>query len=350
MLATGLSFGAPAAMTNPVLVEVTRGPQVESLHRGSLVVTGVTGNPILALGACARPVFPRSAIKLIQALPLIESGAAERFGFGDQEIALACGSHVGAERHVAVARGMMEKLDLPATCLVCGAAEPQGAKARQMLAAHGGHPSVFHHNCSGKHAGMLAASRALSAPVVGYADHQHPVQRHIHDALASLTGLPLDAAVRGVDGCCVPTWAIPLDILARVFAKLATGAGLAPDRKTAVARILKACWHEPELVSGLGRADTVVMSALAGRIYMKPGAEGVYCGAFPELGLGFALKIDDGAGRASAAAVMPLIERLIPEARGLVKRSVLKTAAGQEAGSIRTSEAYERALAAMPVP
>ena len=332
---------------NPTLVEVTRGPLVESTHTGSLVVAAISGPPQLALGDTTRPVFPRSAIKLIQALPLIETGAADRFGFGDAEIALACGSHAGAERHVRVARGMLDKLGLPATCLVCGAAEPQGAKARQVLAASGGGPTVFHHNCSGKHAGMLAAALTLGATAGGYADHQHAVQRHIHRALSELTGLALTSDVRGVDGCCVPTWAVPLDTLARVFAKLATGAGLSPHRQSAVTRILNACWAQPELVSGLGRADTVVMSELPGKIYMKPGAEGVYCGAFPELGLGFALKMDDGASRASAAAVMPLIERLLPEAKGLVKRSVLRTPAGLEVGTIRTSAAYEQALAAM---
>ena len=334
---------------NPTLVEVTRGPLVESTHTGSIAVAAVSGPPLLTLGDTTGCVFPRSAIKLIQALPLVETGAAEKFGFGDAEIALACGSHVGGERHVAVARAMLDKLGLPASCLVCGPAEPQGAKARQGLAARGGVPTVFHHNCSGKHAGMLAATLALGAPPDGYADYQHPVQRHVHGALSDLTGLPLGLDVRGVDGCCVPTWAISLDRLARMFAKLSTGTGMAPDRKAAVARILKACWAEPELVSGLGRADTVVMSALPGSIYMKPGAEGVYCGVLPGLGLGFALKMDDGASRASAAAVMPLIERLLPEARGLVKRSVLRTPAGLEVGTIRTSATYERALAGMPL-
>ena len=288
-------------------------------------------------------------IRFSKALPFIETGAADKFGFGDAQIALACGSHAGAERHVAVARNMLDTLGLPATCLVCGVAEPQGAKARQALAATGGVPTVFHHNCSGKHAGMLAAAIALGEPTIGYADYEHAVQRHVHGALSELTGLALGPEVRGVDGCCVPTWAIPLDSLARMFAKLSTGVGMAPDRKAAIQRILKACWAEPELVSGLGRADTVVMAALPGKVYLKPGAEGVYCGAVPGLGLGFALKMDDGASRASASAVMPLIERLLSEARGLVKRSVLRTPAGLEVGTIRTSAAYERALAGMPI-
>ncbi len=336
-------------MTNPILVEVTRGPLVESFHRGSVVVAGVSGSTLLSIGDIARPVFPRSAIKLIQALPLIETGAADRFGFGDEEIALACGSHAGGERHVAIARAMMAALDLDEHCLACGPAEPQGYKARQELALKGGRPTAFHHNCSGKHAGMLAASLATNTPTATYTDARHPVQQHIHAALAELTGTPFQADICGIDGCCVPAWAMPLETIARLFAKIVTGESIPADRRAAFARILSAGWNEPELIAGPGRADTVVMAALPRRIYMKTGAEGVYCGALPELGLGFALKMDDGATRASAAAVMPLIERLIPAARGLVKRSILKTPLGQEAGTIRTSYDYERALKGLKI-
>ena len=331
-------------MTNPILVEVTRGPLVESFHRGAAVVAGVSGSTLLSLGDITRPVFPRSAIKPIQSLPLIETGAAEHFGFGDEEIALACGSHTGGERHIAIARRMMAALNLDEHCLACGPAEPQGYKARQELAAKGGRPTAFHHNCSGKHAGMLAATLATHTRIGTYTAPDHPVQQHIRAALAELTGTPLQADVCGIDGCCVPTWAMPLETLARLFAKIGTGEGMSPQRHAAFARILTAGWNQPDLIAGPGRADTVVMAALPRRIFMKTGAEGVYCGALPQLGLGFALKVDDGATRASAAAVMPLIERLIPEARGLVKRSILKTPLGQEAGAIRTSSDYERAL------
>lgn len=331
-------------MANPILVEVTRGPLVESFHRGSIVVTGVSGRPLLAVGDTARPVYPRSAIKIVQSVPLIESGAADAYGFGEEGIALACGSHAGGERHVAVARRLLASLKLSESALACGPAEPQGYKGRQELAAAGGRPTSFHHNCSGKHAGMLAAALALHAPTGSYTDAGHPVQVAVHDALAELTGERLAADVCGVDGCCVPTWAVPLETLARAFARIATGEGLPPARRATYARILAACWKEPELVAGPGRADTVVMTALPGRIFMKTGAEGVYCGALPGLGLGFALKIDDGATRASAATVMPLIERLIPAARGLVKRSVLKAPNGVEAGTIRISRDYERLL------
>jgi L-asparaginase II len=338
-----------ATLPNPVLVEVTRGPLVESVHRGALVVVGVTGPALLSLGDTQSAVYPRSAIKLFQALPLIETGAADAYRFGAAEIALACGSHVGLPRHVAIAQGMLDAIGRRVEDLACGAAVPLGARAAEILAASGGKPTPLHHNCSGKHAGMLAVAGVTGAPIDGYFEPRHPVQMRVHETLSELTGQALQADVCGVDGCSVPTWAMTLEHMARLFARLASGEGLTPARRTAVQRLLDACWREPELVSGPGRADSVVMAALPGRIYMKTGAEGVYCGAVPELGVGFALKIDDGAQRASAATVMPLIERMLPQACGLVRRSFLKSSRGNEIGTIRSSAAYERALAGFRV-
>ena len=331
-------------MPNPVLVEVMRGGLVESIHRGAIVVTGVDGTPLLSVGDTARPVFARSAIKLLQAIPLITTGAADRYDLGDEAIALACGSHVGGDRHVGVARTTLAKLELGELCLACGPAEPQGVKARVELGVRGQRPTAFHHTCSGKHAGMLAATLAMDAPVETYTQVDHPVQKEVHAALAALTGLQLAPSACGTDGCGVPTWAMPLETLARLFAKIATGTGTAPTMTSAMKRIVRACWKHPELVAGPGRADTIVMAAFPERVYLKTGAEGIYCGALTKAGLGFALKMDDGATRASAAAVMPLLERLVPQARGLVKRSVLKAPDGRQAGTIRTSAEYERTL------
>jgi L-asparaginase II len=334
-------------MSNPVLIEVTRGPLVESFHRGAVSIARSDGRQLLALGDVDRPIYPRSAIKLIQTLAFVETGAADAFKLGDAEIALACGSHVGSDRHVAVARNMLARLGLDEVCLACGAAMPLATKAAYALVARGEAPTPFHHNCSGKHLGMLAATLTLEAPTTGYTEAGHPVQRLIHAALEDLSQASLAADVCGIDGCCVPTWAIPLKNLATMFARIATGDAMTPARHAAFKRILAACWAQPDLVSGPGRTDTVVMAALPGVIYLKNGSEGVYCGALPELGLGFALKIDDGAQRACAGAVMPLIERLIPQARGLVKRSVLKNAKGLEVGMIQTSPGYQRALDAL---
>jgi L-asparaginase II len=340
-------------MSNPVLVEVTRGALVESVHRGALSVVAADGRAVLAAGDVGRPVFARSAIKLVQALPLIESGAADRFGFGAAEIALACGSHVGAARHVGVARGMLARLGLAESCLVCGSATPAGARAARDLAASGAPPTPMHHMCSGKHLGFAAAALAAGLPAAGYAEPGHPVQIAVAEALEALAGRALPAEVRGTDGCAVPTYALPLDALARLFARVAAGDVGSATRAAALDRILAACWTEPDLVAGPGRADTAVMTALPGRIYLKTGAEGVYCGALPAAAgrpaLGFARKVDDGAGRASAAAVMPLVERLLPAARGVVARGVLRAGDGREVGVIRTSAAYRAMLADLDV-
>ena len=331
-------------MGNPVLIEVTRGPLVESFHTGALAIAGTSGPPLVSLGDVRRPVFPRSAVKAVQCLPLIETGAADAFSYGDAEIALACASHSGTPRHTEVARTMLERVGLGEEALGCGVHAPQSAAAANALLLEGHRPSQLHNNCSGKHAGMIATARHLGESVEGYWTVSHPVQKRICSALAELAGVELGADVRAIDGCAVPTWAVSLEGLARVFARLVSGEGLSPERRAAADRILRACWAEPELVAGEGRADTVVMRKLPGEVFMKTGAEGVYCGGFPRLGLGFALKIDDGAKRAAAGATISLIERVVPAARGLVDKRVMRNWRGMEVGEIRSSAALERAL------
>jgi L-asparaginase II len=192
---------------------------------------------------------------------------------------------------------------------------------------------------------MIATAIHLGEPPAGYWEPDHPVQRRIHAVLCELTGLPLGPDVRGVDGCSVPNWAMPLSAMAGAFARFVTGEGLDASRRRAIERILAACWSNPELVAGKGRADTVVMRALPGKVFMKTGAEGVYCGAFPEHRLGFAVKIDDGAKRAAAGVAMALVERFYPAARGLMPYGPIKTWRGADAGAIRSSQELEAALA-----
>jgi L-asparaginase II len=334
-------------MINPILIEATRGPLVESWHRGAIAVAAPSGALALQLGDVERPVYPRSAVKALQALPLLESGAADRFGFGTAEIALACGSHAGTETHAGLAAAMLVRAGLGIDDLHCGAHPPLGAAAAAALIAEGCAPTQLHNNCSGKHAGMLATAVHMQEPTAGYWDAGHPVQQRIHLALEEISGVPLGADVQGVDGCTVPNWAMPLSVLARTFARFGTGEGLSAERRQALKRILSACWEHPELVAGRGRADTVVMRALPRQVFMKTGAEGVYCGAFPELGVGFALKIDDGAKRAAAGTAMALVERLYPAARGLMPYGPIKTWWGVEVGAIRSSEILQDALASL---
>jgi L-asparaginase II len=336
-------------MTNPILIEVLRGPLVESWHRGAVAIAAPSGALALKLGDVERPVYPRSAVKALQALPLIESGAADRFGFGPAEIALACGSHAGTERHTHLAAAMLDRAGLDPDDLGCGAHLPLGSSAANALIAAGEKPSQLHNNCSGKHAGMLATAVHLKEPTAGYWEVDHPVQQRIHEALVDVTGLPLGPDVRGIDGCSVPNWAMPLSTMARAFARLVTGEGMSADRRAAVARILDACWEYPDMVAGKSRADTVVMRALPRQVFMKTGAEGVYCGAFPELGLGFALKLEDGAKRAASGAVISLVERLYPAARGLMPVGAIKTWRGLEVGEVRSSPLFEDALAKLKV-
>jgi L-asparaginase II len=336
-------------MANPILIEATRGPLVESWHRGAIAIAAPSGALALQLGDVARAVYPRSAVKALQALPLVETGAADHFGLTPAEIALACGSHAGTEKHAGLAAAMLVRAGLAIDDLHCGAHAPLGASAAAALVAEGCAPTQLHNNCSGKHAGMLATAVHMHEPTAGYWEVGHPVQQRVQAALSEISGVALGPDVQGVDGCSVPNWAMPLSVLARTFARLVTGEGMRPERRQALARILAACWENPELVAGRGRADTVVMRALPRQVFMKTGAEGVYCGGFPELGLGFALKIDDGAKRAAAGTAMALGERFYPAARGLMPYGPIRTWWDVEVGAIRSSQTLQDALAGLKV-
>lgn len=300
-------------MSNPVLVEVTRGALVESRHRGAIAVVDASGHRVVAIGDVEAPVFPRSAVKAIQALPLVESGAAEAYAFGAAELALASASHSGEPRHVQGVTAMLAAAGRSVADLECGVQMPTSSLAERMLLRADHLPSPLHNNCSGKHAGFICTACHLGIDPKGYVHPDHPVQRTVTAALADLTGTGLGEADRGIDGCSIPAYAIPLDRLAHAFARMATGAGLGPARAAAAKRILAACMAEPFMVAGSGRFDADVIPLFSGRLFVKTGAEGVYCGAFPDLGLGVAIKIDDGATRASETAMAAVIaSRLAP--------------------------------------
>jgi L-asparaginase II len=301
---------------NPIVVEVNRGGRVESAHRGAGAVVDADGKVAFAFGDIARPVYPRSAVKAMQALALVESGAADRFGLTAQELALACASHSGEPEHVAGAAAMLAKADLSEAALACGAHWPLGVEAARALARSGREPTPLHNNCSGKHAGFLCLACALGAPTEGYEMPGHPVQREVKAALEDVCGEPLDEARRGLDGCSIPTYAISLRGLAYGFARMATGRGLGPQRAAAARRLFAAISAHPFLVAGSGRFDTRAMTLLAGRAVTKTGAEGVFCAALPELGLGLAIKADDGATRAAEVMIAALISRFIATPEG----------------------------------
>ena len=223
-------------MTDPVLVEVTRGGIAESEHRGAIAVVDSAGKVVLALGDIDRPVFPRSAIKGLQAIPLIESGAADKFGLTDEEIALACASHNGEERHVATALSALRKAGCDVGTLECGAQFPMRAKAGHPLIRAGLPATPLHNNCSGKHAGFICTACATGADPHGYVKPDHPTMRNVTAAVADMTGFALGEATCGTDGCSIPTFAIPLKAMAFAFAKFGSGQGLDPLGQTGLVR------------------------------------------------------------------------------------------------------------------
>ncbi|WP_457324523.1 asparaginase [Roseateles sp. P5_E11] len=341
---------------NPVLIEVLRGSTVESRHAGALAIVDASGAVHTALGDIDRPIFPRSAVKLLQALPLVASGGAEAFSLTDAELALACASHSGEPEHVATAAGVLAKLGLTADALECGTQWPSREPVLRGMAARGEVATPLHNNCSGKHSGFvcvacLMARNAGAEPAEfarGYVAAEHPVMREVSSALSAATGVDVEQAPRGIDGCSIPTFALPLRSLALAFARCGTGQGLSDVNARAARRLRQAAAVAPFMVGGTDRFDTRVMQAFGERVFCKIGAEGVYCAALPELGLGVALKIDDGAARAAEAAFAAVAQGLLKTEDELLRsysHLQLSNWRGIEVGALRPAQALTQALA-----
>jgi L-asparaginase II len=345
---------------NPILVDVLRGGHVESQHCGAVAVLDADGGVLAAIGDIESAAFPRSAIKVLQALPLVASGAADRLHLGDAELALACASHGGEALHAATAAAMLAKTGLDSDCLECGIHWPYNESASRELAARGVQPSALHNNCSGKHSGFLCLACELAGSgvdlrqyVKGYVRPDHPVMREVTAALEATTGASLRDAPRGTDGCSIPTFAIPLRQLALAFARVGSGVGLSAGHASAAKRLRKAVASAPFMVAGSGRMDTRVMERFGERVFMKVGAEGMYCTALPERGLGVAIKIADGNNaRAAEVVVAAVIEACLPLAgddaafmRGF-SDCTLRNWRGIEVGALRASAGLRTALRA----
>ena len=332
-------------MNNPVLVEVTRGSLVESRHRGMVVAVDGDGKVVFAAGEVQAPVFPRSACKAMQALPLVESGAADAYGFGDRELALSAASHSGEDAHAALAASMLARAGRDDSALECGAhwAFDQSPLIHQARTLD--KPSALHNNCSGKHAGFVCTACHAGMETQGYVAYEHPLQGEIRGIMEALTGAVLAHDNCGTDGCSIPTYAVPLDGLARGFGKMLTGQGLQPLRAKASRRIIDACMAEPFYVAGTRRFCTELMQVAPGQIFAKTGAEGVYCALLPELGISIALKCEDGAGRAAEAMVAAALAAFFPkdsEAReklGALATHRMTNWNGIEVGTVRTTGA-----------
>lgn len=337
-------------MNDPVLVEVTRGQRVESVHRGAIAVVDASGGVRAAIGDIGQRVFPRSAVKSIQQLPLVESGAADRYGLGNAELALACSSHNGEPRHVATARKMLAAAGRSEADLACGGHPPAGHEAADALVRAGEPWGRIHDNCSGKHSGFICLACGIGVDPAGYEKPDHPAQRAISAALADVTGA--DLGEPAVDGCSIPAYAIPLQNLAQGFARMATGKGLSRERAAAARRLLDACTAEPFMMAGTGRYDTAMLTTFGKRLFLKGGAEGVICAALPDLGFGIAIKVDDGSGRAIEPLLSSVLDALLPmderERKVVAARRVqaITTRTGAAVGEIRPVEGLAAALKA----
>lgn len=283
------------------LVEIRRAGITESRHRGHIVAIEPNGNVIASLGSPHNVTFLRSSAKPFQALPLLTTGAADRFGFTDEEVALACASHNGEPIHTKLAASMLEKIGLGPDALKCGAHEPYSPEAAAVLRARNELPNVLHNNCSGKHAGMLAVALHLGAPTENYESAENPVQHAIAEAVSQITDVPLEDIAVGIDGCAAPIFGVSIRAMALGYARLVSPpSSFDKATRDACKRIVHVMTAYPQLIGGTSeRLDTEIMRAAPGRIISKVGAEGVYtAGILPSerwpKGLGLAIKIEDG--------------------------------------------------------
>lgn len=297
-------------LEHPVLAEVLRKGVVESVHRGSVVVVDQRGDVTFAIGNPERLIFPRSSLKFFQTLPVIESGAADAYGLTDRQLALASASHSAEPMHVDAVSEWLRQLQLEADDLECGPTLPQSENAAHALIAAGVAPTRLHQNCSGKHCGMLTLSRHLGVETRGYSDYAHPSQQAWLQTLGELTDVDPSTLHWERDGCGLPAVQLPACNLALGFARYARPDQFESTRATAVRRILSAISAFPEMVAGTGRCCTAVIQHTRGKVLVKTGAEGVYGGLVPSLGIGFALKADDGATRASEVMLGGLLHYL----------------------------------------
>jgi len=297
-------------MPNPILVDTLRGEVIENRHRGAIAVCDPRGQLIHAWGDTDALVYPRSAIKLLQALPLLESGAADHFALTPGEIALACSSHNAEAVHVDAVDAWLGRLDLTPDALECGAHPPLDEASAQALLRQGRQPAPIHNNCSGKHTGMLTTACFLGEPTRGYIEPDHPAQQRWFDSLGDMAGVDMRALPQSRDGCGIPVIAMPLGAIATAFARVAAPDDLPASRGDAVARISTAIAANPFMLAGSGRLDTEVLQRLAPGVLIKGGADGVYTAALAKPGLGVAIKIDDGNGDAAGVALLALLRRL----------------------------------------
>lgn len=294
-----------------VVANVYRGEQVESSHLGHIAVVDFAGTLLYSFGDPHRMTYARSSMKPLQAIPVVETGAADRFGFEPADLSLCCASHSGEPRHRTRALSMLARAGQPEATLQCGTHVPRHEESYKELIREGKPLTPVFSNCSGKHSGMIATATHMGEDVTTYHLPEHPVQQRILDVVEDITGYPKEKINLGVDGCGVPVHQLPLAHYAWAFAKLAKPEVIAnPERRKAVERITAAMTAHPEMVGGENRYCTDLMTAFAGRIVGKAGAESVYCLGDRQTGLGIAVKIEDGGPRAINPVVNEVLRQL----------------------------------------
>ncbi|MDN7242921.1 asparaginase [Planococcus sp. N028] len=297
-------------MTAEKVVEVSRGALVESLHRGHVAVVNAKNELLYSVGNPHEVIYARSSMKPLQAIPIVETGAADHYGFDNADLSLACASHNGEDQHTTRVQAILDRTGLSVADLQCGTHNPKLEAAYEALIKSGEPLTAIYNNCSGKHSGMLATARHMKESTADYYKLDHPVQQRILEVISDLTEVPVDDIAIGVDGCGVPVHAVPLENLALSFAKMADPSGLPEKRRDAVRKITTAMAAEPEMVGGTERFCTDFMHAMNGRMFAKAGAEGVYCIGDSETGIGIALKIEDGNARATSAVALEVLSQL----------------------------------------
>ncbi len=297
-------------MSDKLFVEVIRGNVVESQHFGAAVVCDHEGLVLESWGDIDRLMYPRSALKPLQAVNLVESGASEHYCLSDAEISMACASHQGEPMHKELVTAWLERIGLTPDHLACGADLPDDVQSAHKLLASGRQGCRVHHNCSGKHAGFLTTALHLGMPLDDYHLLDHPLQQLSLDSLSELAGIDLRQYPAGIDGCGFPAPTMPLVQLGHAVARFAKPSSLSDEYAQAIARIQQAIACEPLYAAGHGTVVSELNQLTNGTVLSKTGAEGVLTAALPEQGLGIALKITDGSARARPAALLAILDHL----------------------------------------
>lgn len=295
---------------NPVLVNLWRGNAIESRHRGSVAVVRSDGQLLMSMGDVMQHTFPRSAIKFLQAIPFVESGAVEHFALTDRHVALSCASHNGEDVHVDMVSEWLQRIGCNADDLECGSSLPMHEGTKYDLLSAGQGPTRLHHNCSGKHLGLLSTCMHTGDSTEDYRLYSHAANQRWFDVIESMSGSLVMQLPWGYDGCGIPCLALPLQRVALAMAKFSDASGQSTERTNAITKIQSSVAAHPYLVAGKDRLCSELMQLLAPKVLVKVGAEGCYTACIPEHGLGIALKMDDGQDRGARVALGAVLKKL----------------------------------------